>query len=186
MPDVQERWVQGVEWIEADVFEPADWSTALEDAEAVIDCIGRATGAAASALGAPMSASATIVADLSEAANVQSVVYISCARETPGLEGTEFEARAEAEAVFGERSYVTSVLRPTQLSGHEDAAPALASPLGDPFAEGSLDESSAGDRPAIRRETVAICALRAALEPNIRGILEIEEIAHLGDAMFIQ
>ena len=31
-----------------------------------------------------------------------------------------------------------------------------------------------------------MCALRAALEEQITGILEIEQIEHLGDAMMIQ
>ena len=38
----------------------------------------------------------------------------------------------------------------------------------------------------LRVERVAMAALRAALEDTIDGVLEHEEIEHIGDAMMIQ
>ncbi|MGM0555165.1 MAG: SDR family oxidoreductase [Myxococcota bacterium] len=193
-PGSEERWVQGVDWIEADVLEPDTWSHLLEGTEAIIDCIGEAAADSSDVREDATARPARLIAEHAEDAGCDAVVYISCASAPPGVSASRREDRRRAEAIFDRRAYSSSILRPSLISGGDSSGDSggnrpesiARGAMVDLIADTPHPEEWLRDRQPLRREIVAICALRAALEADIDGILEIEDIAHLGDAMFIQ
>jgi uncharacterized protein YbjT (DUF2867 family) len=184
-PEIDERWVQGIEWVSADVFSPDQWAEYLDGAEAVIDCIGRAKPPSDEADIEQIERPLQLIAEHADRAGVDSVVYISAA-SAPAWADTYIESRRRAEGLLEDRSYSVAVLRPALIEGSDRPESIVEGALVDLLGRGDESREWLNSRRGLRREKVAICALRAALEPDIEGTLDIDDIDHLGDAMFIQ
>lgn len=179
-PDLDEPWVEGVQWVQADVFEPDRWSPHLRGVEAVVDCMGEP----GSNQGDIVDAS-HLIGERAEAAGVDALVYISLA-DFPDEAASTLRAHRRAEAALESYDIRLSVLRPAIIEGSDRPDSMIRGALVDLLGRVSGADDWLAENQGIRRETVAICALRAALEHDISGVLDVGDIAHLGDAMFIQ
>lgn len=159
-PELDEPWTYGVQWVEQDVFDVGGWAGHLDGCEALVHCIRGVDERGGDA--------ALVAWERARAAGLRKFVMIAAESElsalAAGLSGAEARvaegelrhAILRAGVVWGPGRTMSAA-----IAGHEGAT-------------------------AQRVERVAMCALRAALEDQISGILEIEQIEHLGDAMMIQ
>lgn len=159
-PDLDEPWTYGVQWVEQDIFDVGAWSSHLDGCEALVHCVRGVEDRGGDA--------ALVAWELARAARLQKFVMIAASGELSAL--ADGLAGAEAVILGGELAH--AILRPGLVWGPGRAL--RAARVGH---EGVTTQ---------RVERVAMCALRAALEEQITGILEIERIEHLGDAMMIQ
>ncbi len=185
----EEPWVEGVEWLRADIFDPDSYRDALKGVDALVHCVGLASeDEEEDRTFERVHGDAAILAyRTARHAGVGKFVFLSASDALPLQDRSRVEAKRRAEVIIaaGDMPYV--FLRPGLVWG-------ARRPLGRAAAR-LLDIASASELPGaqtlerykpLRVERVAMAALRAAIEPDVTGILDPDEIAHLGDAMMIQ
>jgi uncharacterized protein YbjT (DUF2867 family) len=185
-PGGDEPWLEGVEWIAASVFEPQHWRGSLRGCEALVHCVGVDHEDDQQSFEHLHYDSALLAADEAEAAGVDKFVYLSAAAPPAPMPAEYLATKRRAEDALAGRPLDVAILRPTLVYGRSpegDVCAGLMSHVAD--SEASLQhllDASAG----LRREKVAMAALRAALQPETTGSFDDAAINHLGDAMFIQ
>lgn len=179
---IREPWAERVEWFAADVLEPAAWRPALDGADAVVHCVGiirehPERGITFERLNGD---SAIVAAAAAAEAGVESFVFLS-AREVPVVMRAYLRAKRRAEREIGAMSLRTVFLRPGLVYGAGRPVSYLgAAPL---LAAGAVPYLAAlvhAGRP-LPVQTVADAALRAATDPAIRGVLDVNAIATLAE-----
>lgn len=171
-PEQSAPWLEGVEWVSAEPDQPDTWRKHAADCEAIIDCYDTFDSSAPRDLDRAKEADSD--------SDASRYVYVSTAsvdRSDASPADADSTPESPGEATLASIPGHTVVLRPGPIDQSRPNAPST-----DETPE-SL-ETAASD--GVERERVAIAALRAALEPNRSGVFEAAEVAHLGDAMFIQ
>ncbi|MFP4600143.1 MAG: SDR family oxidoreductase [Persicimonas sp.] len=179
-PAVDEPWVEGVEWVDADVCEPAKWREHLDRCEAVVHCVGIAAEdpRTEQTFERLHHQSVELAAREAEQRGVPKFVFLSAGEQPPAVDPAYLRTKQRAEEALGEHDLDIAILRPVRVRGGGSLESAGVA---------SADfEQWSRSHPGVRRETLAMATLRAALEPDTRGVFESDDIDHLGDAMFIQ
>lgn len=179
-PRLDQPWLEGVEWISADVGDPSAWRDHLPGCEALVYCVGiaREDPVAGQTFERLHIEAADRAAREAEQAGVPTFVYLSASTPPAAVAEAYLTTKHRAEQKLEERDLDLAILRPALVYG---GGALEAADLR--FAAVDADEPG---RRALPREKVAIAALRAALEPETTGIFEVDDIDHLGDAMFLQ
>jgi nucleoside-diphosphate-sugar epimerase len=227
-PAVDQPWVEGVEWVQAEILDetgaPSQWSHHLEGCEAVIHAVGIVAEQESQrqTFARLHRDSVAVAASRAGRMGVAKFVFISAGKLPPGVPHAYLQAKLDAESILQQSELPVAILRPTYIySGNPGLFGALARPLdrreagrtnagessgGHPATPPPIPLESGAARPSaqaatrppdplldwtrhtrgLRLEKVAMAALRAALQPETVGILEVPAIDHLGDAMFIQ
>jgi uncharacterized protein YbjT (DUF2867 family) len=178
-PALDEPWVEGVIWVSANVLDANEWIDHLQGCEALVHSVGIAHEEPSDrqTFQQVHRDSACLAAKAAEKAGVPKFVYLSAAKVPPSLPHAYLQSKLDAEATLQASGLNVAILRPVRVCGSDGVLSADAdSPL----------QRWTQQTPGLRREKVAMAALRAALQPETRGVLEVAEIDHLGDAMFIQ
>lgn len=179
-PDLDEPWVEGVEWVAADATDVDAWLDHLADCEALVHCADILGDKRDNPQQILPSSGASIDRAIAAAhdASVAKVVYVSPSAQLANSAGAQLSRARQAEASVEQSGIAAAILRPAHIDPTEAIADADAGAR-------SLSESS--QQPSgLRREKVAMAALRAALEPQTVGVFDHDQVDHLGDAMFIQ
>ncbi len=177
-------WVDAVDWVRVNIFDSEDWRSYLKGADAVIDCIGIA-------LENPLQAentytrvneeSAKLIARIAAEMKVPRFVYISASPQAARVLPRGYMAsKQQAEDFVQQNNPHWAVLRPAFVYGWGrlwSMVPGrgLRTLAQLPVLKGVLQEMS-----PLRVEVVAAAAMRAAIEPNVAGLLGVQEIARLG------
>lgn len=177
-PPVNAPWVAGVQWEDAAGFGPA--SEITHAPHALIYC---ATTYFDDAEGRLERQNVALLRGLLEAPGLAPgrVVYRSAA-PTPVVPSAYLESTRRAEALLMDRHPDHVSLRLPLLYGSDRPDSVLGAAIVGLFA--SLRPTRYA--PPMRVETAAIALLRAALEPEHRGVLHATEVATLGDALYAQ
>ncbi|MFU8806182.1 MAG: SDR family oxidoreductase, partial [Bradymonadaceae bacterium] len=180
-PKLDEPWVQGVEWVQADALEPATWRPLLEGAYGVVHCVGTSSQGdePAQSFMHLNRDSAIYAAREAEAAKVRKFVFLSASQAPPSIPEAYLTTKREAEAVITGMDLISVFLRPAIVYGDERPLSKIAA-----HDEGREQDWIENFEP-LRVERVAMAALRAVLEEEIEGILDEAAIEHLGDAVGI-
>lgn len=187
-PALQEPWVEGVEWVCADLLgAPEGWVSQLRGCEALVHAVGIAqedAGCGQTFMRVHRD-SVELAARAAVVKGVGKFVLISAAQLPAGLAHDYLQAKLDAEAWLEQIPELSvAILRPTFIyAGRPGLFGALAKA---PEAQSELMRGWARRTRGLRLERVAMAALRAALQPQTVGVLELAAIDHLGDAMFIQ
>lgn len=200
-PQLNEPWVDNVDWVNADVFDESSWAYTLPGAAAVISCIGGFATTAADM--ERICGDATIAAvEAAVAAGVPKFVFVSVhdynipdfLKDQSGY----FSGKKRAEdAVLLQYPEGGAVLRPGFIYGSRlvpqlgVAVPlnlvgepvqkilslAEESPLG-PLAKAlkPLPASDVVFAPPVSVESVAVTALKCLKEPSMVGVIDIDGI----------
>ena len=177
--DVDERWVEAVEWTSADLFSPHTWRDRLRGVDAVVHSVGIAhenpqEGITYERVNGD---SAIITALEAERAGVDTFVFLSSAVKYPTARRAYLRAKRRAERAVEPLNLETVVLRPGPVYG--PGQPHFPAPFNslcrfvaaiDPLAD-RLGES----RP-ISVDRVASVTVESALDPETR-LLTVEDIA---------
>ena len=187
-PDVDEPWVEGVEWIEADVLASNDWAEHLDGCEAVVHCVGTLIeDEDAGQTYEWINRDSTILAAIqAEAAGVPKFVYLSTGPMPAPIPDGYLESKRQAEKALHGRDIDVAILRPVLVYSPERVGTAAVGLMMSAASQLPGLEDWAGERRGLRLEKVAMATLRAALEPGVTGVLDVDDIDHLGDAMMIQ
>ncbi|RDV37942.1 hypothetical protein DV096_12610 [Bradymonadaceae bacterium TMQ3] len=178
-PRLDAPWVAGIEWVQADAFGP-DHPGATPAPHALIYC---ATTHFDDAEGRLERHNVKALQGLIEAPGlVHSRVVYRSAAPTPLVPSAYIESTRRAEAMLNERFPDHVSLRLPLLYGSDRPDSVVGAAIVGLFA--SL--RPAHYPPPMRVETAAIALLRAALEPEHRGVLHAPEVASLGDALYAQ
>ncbi len=168
-----------VEWIAADVFEPAEWRGALDGVEAVVHSIGTAEenegdGITFERLNGD---SAILVGEEAARAGVPAMVFVSASVKPPGVDESYLAAKRRAERALAGHPLRSVVLRPGPVHGADQ--PHFPEAVDTVFrALDSLPGAAAlGDARPLSVETVARAALDAALDPDRAGVIDVETMA---------
>lgn len=184
-PDIDEPWVEGPTWVSADVGDVDAWAEHLDDCEALVHSVGIAAEDPEhrQTYRRLHRDSVQKAAQAADRAQVPKFVLLSAGKVPPALPHGFLQSKLDGEASLQDHAFAAAILRPVLVYGDARGA------------SGMLAEA-AGERPPVRRwaantlglrlEKVAMAALRAALQPETTGVLEVADIEHLGDAMFIQ
>jgi len=178
-------WHNAVQWVAADVFEPETWKHHLKGAEAVIHTIGilwekpnrgitydRVNGE-----------SAVVASRTAAEAQVRAFVFISAAQTLRLLPNAYFDAKKRAEEVIQNSNAHWAVLRPALVYGWQRPWWVLPGTLLRRTHHLPLVGKRLGELLPLPVEVVATAALRAAVEPNIGGILDVEMIERIGRSL---
>jgi NADH dehydrogenase len=188
-PALDEPWLEGVTWVGAHVLDTDEWAGHLQDCEALVHSVGivdevpheRQTFAHLHR------DSVQLAAEAAQSAEVPKFVFLSAAKAPPSLPHAYLQTKLDAEATLQASSLSFAILRPIRVCGSNGAlSPGGAGVMAAAAAEHTPLRQWAEQTRGLRREKVAMAALRAALQPETSGVLEVAEIDHLGDAMFIQ
>ncbi|HYJ80130.1 MAG TPA: NAD(P)H-binding protein [Longimicrobiaceae bacterium] len=175
-------WLEAVRWVVADALDPGAWAGHLEGCAAVVHCVGiiaerpdhdetfaRINGDAA-----------VVAAGAAARAGVGAFVFFSAAGRPPLVPRAYLEAKRRAEAAILAAGPRPVVFRPGIVYG-PGRLPAYL-----PAALLRAGMRVPGVRGLARRwrplpvAAVARAALRAAADPRVHGIVEVDDIARLG------
>lgn len=183
-PPLPEPWTDRVRWLQADVFRPDAWAACLEGCDALVHCIGIARERPARGVTFERfnGDAAVLAADVAERAGVEAFVYLSAAAKPPLLAEAYIAAKRRAEREVLGCGFRGVVLRPGFVYGPRRRISVPASVLMRVAAR--VPWLGAGARRArpLPVELVARAVLRAATEPGVRGIVELDAIEALGAA----
>ncbi len=172
-----EAWAERVDWVAADVFEPQHWRNRLTGAAAVAHCTGilwqhSSRGETYARLNgdAPIA-----VAREAARAGVPAFVFMSASHSPPLFPRSYIEAKRRAEREIAALPLRSAYVRPSFVYGPRR-------PSGIPV--GLLMNVAAGMLPldylrsnrALRVERVAAAVLRAALDPGVAGVIDIDTV----------
>ena len=179
-------WAKVVDWAQADIFEPANWRTYLRDADAVIDCVGIAFETPKKGLTfARMNGDSAILASqVAAEMKVGSFVFISAAPEAAVvLPYAYLDSKQRAEAAIQKAHAHWAVLRPGFVYGWGRPWTVLPGKALRFMTKLPLVKSQLEALRPLPVEIVASAALRAAIEPNLGGILDVPMIDRLGRSL---
>ena len=162
-----EPWTQGVRWIRGRAEDPAPWHQELPQAHALVVCTDPAHCTDA-------------LWQQARDAGVKRVVLLSPGQHAPLIEATAHQSSRQAEEALQASGLDAAILRLDLVYGPSRPISAFSAALA------SLAHEQPHEFRPLRRERVAMAALRAALAEERRGVLEVDEVAHIGDAMMIQ
>lgn len=181
-PRTREPWADGVRWVAADVFRPAAWTGHLRGCDAVVHCVGvvrerpehgvtfeRVNGDAA-----------VLVAGAAERAGVGAMVYLSAGAKPPLVRDAYLAAKRRAEREVLGSGLRGTVLRPGFVYGRRRVVSLPAAALLRVAARLPVVGPRAREGRPLPVERVARAALRAALDPEVGGILDAAAIEALG------
>lgn len=183
-PELREPWTEQVRWLAADVFRPDTWAGHLAACDAVVHCIGIARERPAQGVTFERfnGDAAVLAADLAERAGVEAFVYLSAIAKPPLLAEAYITAKRRAEREVLGCGFRGVVLRPGFVYGPRRGVSVPASALMRVAARVPVLGAPARLARPLPVERVARAALRAATEPHVRGILEVDAIEALGTA----
>ncbi|HEV2147755.1 MAG TPA: NAD-dependent epimerase/dehydratase family protein [Longimicrobiaceae bacterium] len=181
-PPIDAPWTDRVRWVAADVFRPAAWTEHLAGCDAVVHCIGivREHPERGVTFERMNGDSAVRVADAAERAGVAAMVYLSASAKPPLLAESYLSAKRRAEAEVLGSPFRGVVLRPGFVYGPRRRISQAAGVLLRAAARVPIVGGAARAVRPLAVERVARAALRAALDPGVRGVLDIDAIEALG------
>lgn len=191
-PGVAEPWCDDVEWVKGDLFQPANWRTALDDVSAVVSCVG---GFGSNEQMRKINGGANVEAIRAAAeAGVDRFVFISAHDfGLPGfvMRGYYAGKRAAEDELLRRFPYSGVILRPGFIHGVRQVGSvklplnAIGSPL-----ELLLKNVQAVSQvpvvgkllvPPVKVATVAKVAVRSATDNSIPpGVMDVWGIRRLG------
>lgn len=181
-PEVRAGWAERVAWVAADALEPAAWREHLAGCGAVVHCIGivREQPARGVTFERINGESARVAAREAARQGAEAFVFLSASARPPFLREAYLSAKRGAEEEILRLPLRPVVLRPGLVYG-TGRLPSLAAALG--VGIGAmvpvLGRAARESRP-LAVETVARAALRAATDPSIRGVQDVDAIERLG------
>ncbi|WP_168210825.1 SDR family oxidoreductase [Persicimonas caeni] len=184
-PPIDEPWVEGVDWVSADVGDVESWSAHLAGCEALVHSVGIAAEDPANeqTYRRLHRHSVQQAARAAEQAGVPKFVMLSAGKVPPAMPHGFLQSKLDGEASLQGLDMAVAILRPVLVHDEDGRAAGM---LGTAAGELPPVRVWAEETTGLRREKVAMAALRAALQPETTGVLEVDDIAYLGDAMFIQ
>ncbi|HEX2188322.1 MAG TPA: NAD-dependent epimerase/dehydratase family protein [Longimicrobiaceae bacterium] len=175
-------WADRVRWVAADVFHPAAWTAHLHGCDAVVHCIGIARERPE--LGITYEHvngdAAVLVVDAAERAGVRAMVYLSASARPPLLGEGYIASKRRAEREVLGAALRGVVLRPGYVYGPRRGVSLPAAALLRVAARLPVVGARAREGWPLPVERVARAALRAALDPDVRGVLDVDAIEALG------
>lgn len=186
-PETGEPWEEGVEWHRGDVLAPETWRTKFDlgSCDAAIAALGTTRPSPDDGETFERFNRDAVVqfADVARDAAMPTFVLLSAASRPPGIAEGYLEAEREAESRILEMGFERrAVLRSPPAYGAERPTSVAAIPL----LRSLGGDDSGSELEPIPVEQIAIALLRAALEPDVEGVLSAEEVADLGEAVMIQ
>lgn len=184
-PEIDEPWVEGVSWVSANILDTDAWTERLQGCEALVHCVGIATEDPdhKQTYKRLHRDSVQLAAQEAERAGVPKFVLLSAGKVPPAMPHGFLQSKLDGEASIQGRDLAVAILRPVLVHGADNPADGMLGGAAERLPPLRLWAKKTG---GLRREKVAIATLRAALQPETTGVLEVAEIDHLGDAMFIQ
>jgi nucleoside-diphosphate-sugar epimerase len=178
-PDDGDSWVDHVEWITADLFDPARWRHRLAGCDAVIHTVGVTQEEPSNGVTFERTnGDSTIVAALeAERVDIDSFVFISVSTKPPGLSERYITAKRRAERALADLGFRNVILRPGPLYGEGNPHyPEVVSRIYEFIDRYDWFTNLLGDGQPLPVDTVAATAFRAATDPTLTGVLDIPTI----------
>lgn len=180
----QHPWTQEVEWRAADVFEPETWRDLLEEADAVVHCVGTIWERPEQDITFPRvnANAALLAADAAEEAGASAFVFLSVRDNPPFVDDAFLVAkrRAEREIPSEHPSLRFVSLQPNLVFGPRQVGTPTLAALFDRLKEmGPHPYASREGRP-LPVQLVAATAVQAAVSPSLEGTLTVDQIADVG------
>ncbi|MEM4780842.1 MAG: NAD(P)H-binding protein [Halalkalicoccus sp.] len=177
-PDHREPWHDDVEWVAADVFDPAAWRSRLDGCGAVVHSVGIIDESPPESTFERINGDAGILVGLeAERAGVERFVHFSAGVQPPFVREAYLDAKHRAERALAGLDFALVVLRPGPVYGPDQ--PHFPPPVDRLFslldAAGPLAARLGNSRP-LPVETVARGAL-AGVEGSLTGTVEVPELA---------
>jgi uncharacterized protein YbjT (DUF2867 family) len=172
-------WLDQVDWITADVFDPARWRDQLNDYDAVIHTVGITQEAPSDGVTFERTNgdSAIVAALEAERADIDSFVLISASAKPPGLSERYVTAKRRAERALTDLDFRDVVLRPGPLYGEGNPHyPEAVSRILEVIDRYDWFASHLGEAQPLSVDTVAATAFRAGIDPTLTGTLDIPVI----------
>lgn len=177
-------WAQSVDWVKINVFDAEEWRSYFKGADAVIDCIGIAVENPLqpdSTYARVNEDSAKLIARVADEMGVPRFVYISASPQAAFvLPRAYITSKQHAEDFVQRTNAHWAVLRPSFIYGWGRLWSMLPGRGLRTMAQLPVLKNYLAEVSPLRVEVVAAAALRAAVEPNVAGLLSVPEIARLG------
>lgn len=183
-PQTDESWVDEVEWIAADLYEPDTWRSQLADCEAVVHSVGVSTESSAEGVTFERvnGDGAILTALEAERAGTESFVLVSASTKPPRARDAYLEAKRRAERAISGLDLRVAVLRPGPVYG--EGNPHFSRLVDRGFR--ALDRDWLADKLGEARplpvETVGRAASRIAFDPDSRGVVGVPAIQDRGQS----
>lgn len=181
-PVVTESWVDEIDWIAADLFEPDRWRHHLDGCDAVIHTVGiiREPSTQGVTFERLNGDSAILAAREAERADIPAFVFLSVAGTPPFVSDRSTIAKRRAERALSDLDVRTTVLRPGLVYGRKANQGHFPHMVNTVFQ--ALDKRPWLARwvpgpPSLSVALVARVALHAALSSDTPTLLEVEEIS---------
>jgi uncharacterized protein YbjT (DUF2867 family) len=176
-PDEHEPWHTDVEWIAADVFDPATWRSQLDECGAVVHSVGIIEESLPERSFERLNGDAGIVVGLeAERAGVERFVHLSAGVQPPLVRDAYLDAKRRAERTLTGLDFDLTILRPGPVYGSGQTHFPMPVNTLFSFADsiGPLAARLGNSRPLPVR-AVARAAL-SAVEGDLTGTVEVPEL----------
>ena len=181
-PRIDESWINEVEWISADLYEPDSWRNQLLGCQTVIHSVGVTDESSAEgSVFERINGDGAILAALeAERAGVETFVFVSASTKPPRVRDAYIEAKRRAERAVSDLNLRITILRPGPVYGEGNPHfPRLVDRafriLDRDWLAGRLGEA----RP-LSVETVGRATSRVAFDSDVRGVVDIPAIQERG------
>lgn len=179
-PAESDAWIDAVEWIAADVFDPDTWRNHLMGVDVLVHAVGigrenAATGATFERLNFD---AAVVVAREAERAGTGRVVFLSVALKIPFVRDAYLDAKRYAERALAVFDVESVVLRPGPVYGSDSPhAPRWVNRFMHVLDANATLGTWLGDVRPLSKTTVARATLAAAVDPEPPDLSTVREIA---------
>jgi nucleoside-diphosphate-sugar epimerase len=172
-----------VEWVAEDVFNLPAWQKYLEECQAVIHAITIILEKPQAGLtyDRVITGSTKLAADAANETGTSKFVYLSLQEKPPFISKTFLEAKRQAETCLVGRCFKSVILRPALVYGKARPPTVLAASIMKLVSR--VAPGRAKNSIPLAAEAVAKVAVKAALDPQMEGVLDVAAIQHISQEM---
>jgi uncharacterized protein YbjT (DUF2867 family) len=177
-PPESDDWMEKVTWVQADIFNVKEWNSYLQEAKAVVHCIGIVKeypekGVTYDRINGE---TAIILAKEAAKAGVPKMCFMSAALKPPRISDHYLTAKREAEKVIKSLNIGYAIFRPGPIYGKRQPMAAWQRTVINLLAKFPLPTDFFKKARPIEVEVVGEALFKAALNPDIEGIFTNDEI----------
>lgn len=173
-----------VTWVAADVFDASTWKEHLQDCMAMVHSIGTYMEDASKGITHERMnfESSRIAGEAAQQAGVPKMVYISAAGGGPDAADSYTDSKRRAEKVLSAMNFSLAILRPSLMYGEENPESiewrnSMMKEMEDPAKREKMYPS----RP-LPVAMVAAVAVQAAIDEQLTGVLNVDDIDRLANS----
>ena len=180
-----EDWVEKVDWIKSDIFDPKCWQNKAKGCDTIVHCIGIITEAPEKGITYEKlnGDSPIIVAEAAKNLGAHSFIFLSASVAPPGISDRFIKEKRRAEEQIKKFGMRTVIFRPGPVWGPTQPMSPFIRSLLTIGASIPILRKIVGPAKPLHIETLVKSVMKAIVDQTITGIVDIQKIIDLSQSV---